>query len=81
MGMVASGARVRATTPVFIPIARERNPMRRFIPAFTAVAALLPLTSQAALVNLKINVENLAPTNSVSFAPLRVGLHNGTFAR
>lgn len=53
--------------------------MSRFIPAFAAVAALLPLTSQAALVNLKIKVENLAPANSIAFAPLRVGLHNGTF--
>jgi len=43
------------------------------------MAALLPVTSQAALVNLKIKVENLAPTNSVAFAPLRVGLHNGTY--
>lgn len=53
--------------------------MRLTIPAFAAMAALLPVTSQAALVNLKIKVENLAPTNSVAFAPLRVGLHNGTF--
>lgn len=53
--------------------------MRKIIPAVAAVAALLPLTSQAALVNLKITVENLAPTNSISFAPLRLGLHNGTF--
>ncbi len=53
--------------------------MRLTIPAFAAMAALLPVTSQAALVNLKIKVENLAPTNSVAFAPLRVGLHNGTY--
>ncbi len=53
--------------------------MRYIIPAVATVAALLPLASQAALVNLTIKVENLAPTNSVAFAPLRVGLHNGSF--
>ena len=44
-----------------------------------AVVASLPLTSQAAVVQLKITVENLAPQNSISFAPLRVGFHSGVF--
>lgn len=35
--------------------------------------------AQAAMVQLKVTVENLAPANSVSFAPLRIGFHNGTF--
>ncbi|MGF7171961.1 hypothetical protein FHS91_003664 [Sphingobium xanthum] len=30
-------------------------------------------------VKLTVKVENLAPTNSVSFAPLHFGIHNGTF--
>ncbi|CAN5825030.1 hypothetical protein BH11PLA1_BH11PLA1_00690 [soil metagenome] len=30
-------------------------------------------------VQLRVTVQNLAPTNSVSFAPLRVGFNNGTF--
>lgn len=35
--------------------------------------------SQAAIVNVTVNFQNLAPVNSVSFAPLRVGFNNGTF--
>ena len=34
---------------------------------------------QAAVVNVTVTFQNLAPTNSVSFAPLRVGFNNGTF--
>ncbi len=30
-------------------------------------------------VQIQVNVENLAPTDSVAFAPLRVGFHNGTY--
>ena len=44
-----------------------------------AVVASLPLASQAAVVQLKITVENLAPQNGISFAPLRVGFHSGVF--
>ena len=51
--------------------------MKTFIAA--AIAAALPLTSQAAVVQLKVTVENLAVPNSVSFAPLRVGFHSGVF--
>ncbi len=36
-------------------------------------------TAQAAIVNVTVTFQNLAPTNSVSFAPLRVGFNNGTF--
>ncbi len=35
--------------------------------------------SQAAIVNVTVTFQNLAPVNSVSFAPLRVGFNNGTF--
>lgn len=35
--------------------------------------------AQAAIVNVTVTFENTAPTNSVSFAPLRVGFNNGTF--
>lgn len=45
-----------------------------------AVAALAIGTSaSAAQVQVKVTTENLAPSNSVSFAPLHVGFHNGTF--
>ena len=30
-------------------------------------------------VQIRVTIQNLAPTNSVSFAPLRVGFNNGTF--
>lgn len=35
--------------------------------------------SAHAQVQLRVTAENLAPTNSISFAPLRVGFHDGTF--
>jgi hypothetical protein len=46
--------------------------------------AALPLLAlaapaAAATVRVKVTVENLAPTDSVSFAPLRFGFHNGSF--
>lgn len=42
-------------------------------------AAALPLASQAAIVNVQVTVENLVAPNGVSFAPLRVGFHQGIF--
>lgn len=49
-----------------------------------AVVSLLALTGAAGLahaqpVQLRVTIQNLAPANSLSFAPLRVGFHNGTF--
>ena len=43
--------------------------------ALTLVAG----AAQAAVVDVRVTVQNLAPTNSVSFAPLRVGFGNGSF--
>lgn len=43
------------------------------------VVGLVPMVAQAEPVNVTVRVENLAPTNSVSFAPLHVGFHNGSF--
>jgi hypothetical protein len=53
----------------------------RLIKSFCAAAivATLPLASHAAVVQLTVKVENLAPQNGVSFAPLRVGFHSGVF--
>ncbi len=47
----------------------------------TAVAALFALctSAQAAVVDVTVTVHNLAPDNSVSFAPLHVGFNNGSF--
>ena len=35
--------------------------------------------AQAAMVEVKVSVQNLAPVNSLSFAPLHVGFHSGGF--
>ncbi len=40
---------------------------------------LLASNSSAALVNVTVRVENLAPANNISFAPLRLGIGNGSF--
>lgn len=46
----------------------------------TAAAALVFGSSAgAASVNVTVKIENLAPTNSVSYAPLHVGFNNGSF--
>jgi hypothetical protein len=47
-------------------------------PALLA-AALAAVPANAAIVRVKVTVENLSPQNSVSFAPLRFGFHNGSF--
>jgi hypothetical protein len=54
---------------------------RRFKAAGIAAAASLTfsLTAQAANVEVKVTVQNLAPTNSISFTPLRLGFNNGSF--
>ncbi len=45
-----------------------------------AIGTLLAAApSTAAVVKIRVTVENLAPQNSISFAPLRFGFHNGTF--
>lgn len=55
---------------------RSSNPFR--LAAMTAALAFCS-TAGATQVQLKVMIENLAPTNSVSFAPLHVGFNNGTF--
>lgn len=47
--------------------------------AGTAAVLALSASAQAAVVNVTVTVQNLAPTNSISFAPLHVGFNNGTF--
>lgn len=56
--------------------------MRRFQRAGLiglVVGGVMPIAASATVVQLRVTVENLAPTNSISFAPLRVGFGNGTF--
>ncbi|MFN3592269.1 MAG: spondin domain-containing protein [Thermaurantiacus sp.] len=47
-------------------------------PAAVAMLALAG-TANAAVVRVTVTAQNLAPQNSVSFAPLHFGFHNGTF--
>ena len=49
------------------------------LPAFVGIALLLSAPAEAAKVKVNVKVENLAPVNSVSFAPLRFGFNKGTF--
>jgi hypothetical protein len=44
-----------------------------------AVGLSLGFAAHAANVNVTVKIENLAPVNSVSYAPLHLGFHNGSF--
>lgn len=56
------------------------TPSKFLLHTGTIIAAgALSLAAHASVINLRITVENIAPTNSVSFAPLHVGFHNGLF--
>lgn len=50
-----------------------------FVASLFALALLLAMTANAAAVQVRVTVENLAPENSVSLAPFRFGFSNGTF--
>ncbi|MBL9167287.1 MAG: spondin domain-containing protein [Verrucomicrobiales bacterium] len=45
----------------------------------SALLGLSAMSSQAATTTVRVTVENIAPANSVSFAPFRLGFGNGTF--
>lgn len=47
--------------------------------ATTLTLAAAATFAAAGPVQIQVTVENLAPTNSVSFAPLRLGFHSGLF--
>ncbi len=53
--------------------------MRTKILVSMASVAVLGGAAMAQPVQVRVTVQNLAPANSVSFAPLRVGFGNGTF--
>jgi PEP-CTERM motif len=57
--------------------------MRQQLPKFSLISIVSALalmgTAQAATVAVTVTVQNLAPVNSISFAPLRLGFNNGTF--
>jgi PEP-CTERM motif len=53
-------------------------------PAVRSIAAAIALlgigaAAQAAPTTVTVTIENLSPTNSISFAPLRIGFGNGSF--
>lgn len=50
----------------------------RLVAAIAAMFALCA-SAQAAVVDVTVTVQNLAPINSVSFAPLHIGFNNGSF--
>lgn len=54
-----------------------KTPVSKAILAFAAMTATVP--ANAAIVDVTVRIQNLAPTNSISFAPLRFGFNNGTF--
>jgi hypothetical protein len=54
-------------------------PHRTFRAAAALAVASLSLTAQAALVDVTVTVQNLAPANGIAFAPLHLGFHGGSF--
>lgn len=53
--------------------------LRSFIAAAGLALLALSDAASAAPVSVRVIIENLAPTNSVSFAPLRLGFNAGSF--
>ena len=53
------------------------RPLAQALVAFAAAG--LAVAAQAAPVQITLTLQNLAAPNSVSFAPLHVGFHQGTF--
>ncbi len=51
----------------------------RTVLSMVVLASLVGVAASAAPVQVRVNVRNLAPTNSISFAPLRVGFHSGVY--
>lgn len=51
----------------------------KFLVIAATAAGLLSTQVSAKLVDVTVTVQNLAPQNSVSFAPLRFGFHNGSY--
>ncbi len=51
--------------------------LRGFV--FVSVLSLACQAGSGQVVQVQVTVENLAPANSISFAPLRLGFNNGTY--
>jgi PEP-CTERM motif len=66
------------------PTPRQESPMPNRTPTARSIAAAIALlgvgaAAQAAPAEVTVTIENLSPTNSISFAPLRIGFNNGSF--
>jgi PEP-CTERM motif len=48
-------------------------------PACAAALVVAGAAAQAAVVDVTVTVQNLAPSNGIAFAPLHAGFNNGTF--
>ena len=55
------------------------RPIHCSLAALAAAVPALALSSSAGAVDLRVSIENLAPANGVSLAPLRFGFGDGTF--
>lgn len=55
------------------------TPTKSMLLALIGGPALAVASAAGAPVQIRVTVENLAPANSVAFAPLRVGFHSGVY--
>jgi hypothetical protein len=83
MSLAGAGAAIRAAAGDDMNYLPGDHPMnlRQVLvgPAAVTLAALgLSVGAQAALVQVKVTADNLAPAGSVRFAPLQVGFNGGT---
>jgi hypothetical protein len=61
-------------------IMKSKPILKKFVTPLSALMlTLLASQTQATIIDVTVTVTNLAPTNSVSFSPLHLGFHNGTF--
>lgn len=55
------------------------NSVRSVLSVLGAAAALVAASTASAQVQLRVTVQNMAPANSIAYAPLRVGFHSGVY--
>ena len=53
--------------------------MRKVLPLTFAIGMVFTNSAHAGLVDVTVSIENLAQQDGVSFAPLRLGFHNGSY--
>ncbi len=65
--------------PVTLTSTRSRLAAAALTTITTLTGLALSSGAHAAAVDVTVKIENLAPANSISFAPLHIGFNNGTF--